>query len=466
MTCPAAPPPGISAPSKASARELKDVTVEVSVLDRRVFLDVCTAMREAEGESKGAGAEFVRLARLMEVRDDAGTKVLAAKTGLFRGEYPVKPSELLYTSVLATTLAQFIPRVGGFASRVLHQVPERTDGKIDICVYAERGPDAWNPVALFEFGLRVPSTAKRDQVVAYGVNVSPQLDAEHVLLAVEVIVAPPDRLDVWCWLRVRAVRLEEKEKIGVTPTLWEGPLDAGAVERLLVAVELVGRANFQRHDSWQVVKNSSFGDGFVWKAYDYRGRAVAVEEKDRRSPEYSLRFIPGCQSVMSEPDFAVIRYPFVEGAHVPSSVGQFKTLIEEVRRMHQQGVVHGDLRASNVVFGPRGRVTVIDFDLAGPQDVRRYPAGFCRDIDDGKRARDASAGRPLLFSHDWYAVAAMMRMCALGDEVPVWRDLCDRVEGGNFAGDVFADLEKLSAVAISSFSGVPAKAGTGSPERK
>lgn len=450
------PPPGIAAPSKPSARELEKQTRSLSVLDRRVFLDLCVAMRSKRENSSEAGDEFLRIMRLLEGQDKKGQLFpKETEAGLFRGRYAVKASEMLYTSVLATKLAQLVPQVGGFPTRVLHQVPEWKDGKIDICIYAERSQRIWSPVVLFEFGLRCASKSKHDQVVAYGVNVAPQLEAGHVLLAVEVIVAPDDNLAATGWLRLSAMRLAEGRQVGVSPILWEGLLDSVAVSRLFEAVEIVACANFGSPDPWRMIKNAAFGGDFVWKVFDYRGRNV--EEGDRRSPLYALRYVPGCECVLGQvgEDFVVIRYPFLKGSHVPSSVGQWVEVLKHVRSFHQDKIVHGDLRASNIVFGPDQSATIIDFDLAGIHNERPYPNGFNLKIEDGSRARGASEGRKLLFSHDWFAVAAMMKMCTVEREEGAWRAAWGQLEKLELSeadvDDVITVLDKCSDVEITSF---------------
>ena len=231
----------------------------------------------------------------------------------------------------------------------------------------------WVPVCLFEFGLRCSSLDKHAQTLAYSVNVCPQLPPAHLLLAVEVILHPCDRPAELGWLRVSGVRHAEPRQIG-SVLLWEGPLNALSASKMFAAADMVAQGNTQPSLDWTPIKNAAIGDGYVWKIYDYRRRTVAAQ--DQRSPVHSLTYIPDCAVVCKSTDLVVIRYPYLEGTHQPRSVAQWITLICCVQRLHKDGIVHGDLRFSNVVFGSRDEmVTVIDYDFAGEVAQKTYHRG-------------------------------------------------------------------------------------------
>jgi hypothetical protein len=161
----------------------------------------------------------------------------------------------------------------------LHQVPERSDGKMDICLYLEEDV-TWAPVCFFEFGLNCASRQKYSQAIAYSVNLSPQLLPGHVALDVEIVLSATDHADELGWMRVYGFRLIEGRKVGFV-NIWQGPLTAHSVSRLLSAIEIVAKSNFSLlvPSLWQQVKNSCLEEDFVWKVFDYRERKVCEAEK-------------------------------------------------------------------------------------------------------------------------------------------------------------------------------------------
>ena len=101
----------------------------------------------------------------------------------------------------------------------------------------------------------------------------------------------------------------------------------------------------------------------------------------RRSPDmYSKSDLTSIELVVdwassSDPEdkLQIISYDAVPGVHSPSVIGHFTRLLKKIAQLHQQGIVHGDLRFSNVVFsepsddkddadGSLINSTIIDFD--------------------------------------------------------------------------------------------------------
>jgi hypothetical protein len=465
----------VQSPSTASVKQIERWSEQLSLLDRRLLVDVAIVMHSAQIDKLrlDLGQEFIRMVNLIDERDASGEPLaVGIRNGLFRNEYAVKRSELLYTSVLASKLGKLVPRLVDREAHWLHQIPERSDGKMDICLYLEEGVSTWAPVCFFEFGLNCASRQKYNQAIAYGVNVSPQLLPDHVALEVEIILSATDHADELGWMRLYGFRLVEGRKVGFA-NIWQGPLTAHSVSRLLSAIEMVARSNFSPigHRPWHQVKNSCLEEDFVWKVFDYRERKVP--EGERRSPEFSLKFIPKCEKVVEAVDMTLIRYPRIQGSHTPQAVRQWMSVIESVLGFHAANIVHGDLRASNIIFhDDKEGATIIDFDLAGENGRKVYPKGFNTKINDGARApRSVNEGRPLLFEHDWFAIGAMMKLCVLEDcEQEDWLEACRLLEEANVSrevvGKVLGLLEKCKDTTISAFKFVSEEnPGTGSPER-
>jgi hypothetical protein len=210
-----------------------------------VFVDVGVAMHSPRIEENwiGLGQEFIRIVCLMEGRDASGKRFTeAVRSGLFRSEYPVMRSELLYTSVLASKLGKIVPRLVDKEAHCLHQVTERSGGKMDICVYLEEDV-TWAPVCFFEFGMDCGPRQKYNHSLAHGVNLSPQLLSDHIGLDVEIILSATDHVDELGWMRVYGFRLVKGRKVGFA-NIWQGPLNAKSVSQLLSSIEIVARSSF------------------------------------------------------------------------------------------------------------------------------------------------------------------------------------------------------------------------------
>jgi hypothetical protein len=97
-------------------------------------------------------------------------------------------------------------------------------------------------------------------------------------------------------------------------------------------------------------------------------------------------------------ELVVISIPFVEGNHFASTVEDFIPVVRALKRMHEEGYVHGDIRCFNIIFG-KG---LIDLDFGGRIESARYPPGYQDSLRDGQRL--GSAGQSIAKWHDWYAL--------------------------------------------------------------
>jgi serine/threonine-protein kinase len=91
---------------------------------------------------------------------------------------------------------------------------------------------------------------------------------------------------------------------------------------------------------------------------------------------------PGLQQLLSEPNAPFMVFAYVEGESLCSYVKRHQPLpIDEVLRIgarladtlqyvHDQGIVHRDVKPENVIIGPDGRITLMDFGIALRQASR------------------------------------------------------------------------------------------------
>jgi hypothetical protein len=86
-------------------------------------------------------------------------------------------------------------------------------------------------------------------------------------------------------------------------------------------------------------------DGYMYKAFRTGSDRNASMYRHLSVPvEYVVRRIRG---------MTIIRYPKIEGGHVPQTLAHVCSLLGAVIALHHNGVVHADLRFYNVVFKVR-----------------------------------------------------------------------------------------------------------------
>jgi hypothetical protein len=77
------------------------------------------------------------------------------------------------------------------------------------------------------------------------------------------------------------------------------------------------------------------------------------------------------------------------------------TVKELILGLQQRNCVHGDIRRSNLLIGPKGSVKLLDFDWAGTIGVARYPRRINPMIDTwNKRPEGVEDGALITFEHD------------------------------------------------------------------
>lgn len=466
----------VQTPSSASLSDVEACCESMSLLSSPIYLDVIrefvSTTKQPTGEfEEEEGALLLEVLHLCERKTVKGRPFLdGLSQGLFAESGGGALNESLSSATLCASLAALRPMVGGQSARWLHQVPERAGGEVDIqlCVVSRDDPRVWAPVMVMEVGRSRAKDGKHTQASAYAINVSTQLvHITDVFLLAELVLHPTGSSGAFAWLTLTGCHLGSERRLARVP-LWNGPLSAASFVHLLRACDMVAAWNTREDPGvapWRRLNaNVAISGGRVYKVFDYRGRKVPEEE--RRQAALSLRWIPCCEVEVECDDCVVISYPRLEGNHKPTSVGHFSTLIEHVRGLHERGVIHGDIRASNVIFGPGQAARLIDFDLAGDGD-RRYPSGFNHDIEDGTRHRGATAGRCLDFMHDCAALAGLMEMVELCPKCAWWEDARTAVEEGDLGGALRL-LEAHRDASLTFGQGAEAQAeskGTGSPER-
>ena len=171
-------------------------------------------------------------------------------------------------------------------------------------------------------------------------------------------------------------------------------------------------------------------ENIVYKIFDYRQRE---QLPDQRTIQCNCNFLPNAQLYYSGTSVNIISYDFIPGSHAPQHCAQLRAVVENLLLLHNQNYVHGDIRASNIVFADDFKKSqLIDFDFCGKDSRTRYPQYFNRDIDDGQRHEDAVGGALLAKCHDWHSLAFVFATCAPYYECfsDHYSDMCEYVRLG------------------------------------
>ena len=115
---------------------------------------------------------------------------------------------------------------------------------------------------------------------------------------------------------------------------------------------------------------------------------------------HSMIFSAGSLSMLGQVE--VISVPFYQGCHECKNIQQAITLIKWFIELHDEGFVHGDIRAFNLVFSDDGSKP-IDFDFGGAIGKVKFPPGYVRTLDDGVRPNSAPS-KPITTEHDLLAL--------------------------------------------------------------
>ena len=216
-------------------------------------------------------------------------------------------------------------------------------------------------------------------------------------------------------------------------------------------------------------QNVLLHENYVYKSYDYRNRIELVEayRRDHRMYRFA-RF--NVQTIVdhenrdqSSSSLHIIKYPYIEGSSSPSHVIHFYDIVCELRNLHEQRIVFGDVRLANMVFKPltvdtfnggmmpdltsqRGKddysSCFIDFDYARVAGEGVYPPKYNINVPDGPRHDEARALEPLQTIHDCFSLGSIMGYFCLDhdpslEHATLWTDIVTTVMKGDLADAIY-----------------------------
>jgi len=429
-------------------------------------LKALTSQENVQNVTTCATQLVATLRRFSEQKDGTG---LASKSAI-RAK-----GEVAWSSAIAECCGRYL---GSEKLRWYHQMGT-TEGVPDIVVAFDDGTKL-QPVAVVEFGFL--GDEKKWQCLAYGSNLTHSvvrlLECTDVPILAMTWGLNKDELDQGqCVLRVVGASpyAAEDDKFSAID-VWAGDVNVANVALLLQAIITTAtatQASAPPQEAWtyhgQNVAICRRDDtGNVFKLYDYRPsvRGVDIPQQQRRNFELLQRKL-GAVVVVKAPDLVLLKYNYVEGDHHATSARQFKSAIEALRELHKGGIVHGDVRALNMLFAEE-RCTFIDYDFAG---MKAYPANYVSTgLHDVGRHNDAVANRPPKEEHDWFALASVMEMheCVADVANGTWEKVCEDVRSGNVDAAIAA-IDKLDDQTLEPIDALKSVStrhlGTGRPPR-
>eukprot|EP00047_Mylnosiga_fluctuans_P013834 m.33657 g.33657 ORF g.33657 m.33657 type:complete len:359 (-) comp5129_c0_seq2:222-1298(-) len=156
------------------------------------------------------------------------------------------------------------------------------------------------------------------------------------------------------------------------------------------------------------------GDGYVHKYFNNLHRKMETEIVRSTVVWAALsrcEFVAGRLPATKADELGqvfIIRYRFIEGGPVASTIAQFVAIINDLLTIHQAGFCHADVREANIVFTTRAEDSkLIDLDLSGRANVDTYPPHYYP-IPDGVRHPDALPNATMTTAHDRFSLAAIM----------------------------------------------------------
>jgi hypothetical protein len=383
----------------------------------------------------------------------------------------LETKDLVLTSLFAALL-QHHQSVDSESPTILwcHQM-QVAGGKMDVCGYQRVG-NGWTPRVVWEFA--VDNTVKDSQLFGYVNNLDHQRDAKTKLLVIGaiVIISQVSTISLKAYYKVND---GNNFKLAVVD-LYEGLWDAQSLTKVLHAIQCWLQTDAREFECGTTEsdgvnelridgRNVLIHDDVVTKVFDYRKREVIPLNRRNHTP--SVQYIPNCELVVGEEDLAIIRYPFIAGNHLPASCKQVIGVLRHLMQIHDDGNIHMDIRASNLVFNENGGGSVIDFDFCSPVSDAVYPANYCINIGDGSRDKDVKAGGIGTIGHDCFSLASVLRLCAPdnNDFASHWEEICSLIQNVKLQEALDKICNSSEDYNLSSTAQIPQGPGTGSPPK-
>ncbi len=133
------------------------------------------------------------------------------------------------------------------------------------------------------------------------------------------------------------------------------------------------------------------------------------ENNSSKQPNKDVMELMGINDVelikLSE-EYSLLSYSYLEGLHEPNFTQQFAVVAHKLKRLHDEGLVHGDVRIGNIIFtAVRDQAYLIDFDYTAKQG-EMYPPKYNSSL--AERHDGAKEYYKMEFDHDWFSLIYVM----------------------------------------------------------
>eukprot|EP00301_Raphidiophrys_heterophryoidea_P028011 c993_g1_i1.p1 GENE.c993_g1_i1~~c993_g1_i1.p1 ORF type:complete len:600 (+),score=102.88 c993_g1_i1:104-1801(+) len=151
------------------------------------------------------------------------------------------------------------------------------------------------------------------------------------------------------------------------------------------------------------------------------------------------------------PDMCVLKYQYIAKEETGTKTGKhFLDILQAIEHLHAKGIVHGDIRISNMIFNANGG-SLIDYDFAGKNGEHKYPSQY-NVAADYNRHPEAKPDSALEFKHDLYSMGVIMEKF----QPPIttrsnvaWNEMCRSLkEGKTSAESAKKTLEDFRSVSL------------------
>lgn len=323
--------------------------------------------------------------------------------------------------------------------------PTHPGGKVDVAMLLSRpNPDAPGRLNTFlpcflELKPGEQKTSQSYQTLAEGLLACKRNGHYDVPILGGVLTCRPPQVKLWCFVKQSGVlvqvylgRLSLETVDGVNQLI-----DLLAFWTSMVARRLDDRQIPRREESslkysrTLIFKESEEKKMMVFKAFR--------RDNQDASFVFNLEHIPEAKQRAESDHFVVIEYPYIPAVKaMPSSSKDFVGVLQDLQRLNQAGLVHGDIRLANMIFA-QDRSHLIDYDFCGQDQKSCYPSGYNLSLEDTLRHPDLllANDNPKLMRqlHDWYSMSAIMGAFepSSANDAQRWKDIRRLVLQGKLA---------------------------------
>lgn len=127
-----------------------------------------------------------------------------------------------------------------------------------------------------------------------------------------------------------------------------------------------------------------------------------------KKPNADMMTLLGVKNVEVErlsKEYCLLSYSLLNGRHEPSYIEQFVVIAQKLEMLHGQGMVHGDVRLGNLLFGQsKQEAYLIDFDYTAECGTP-YPYNYNTVPERHESARGENRMEQV---HDWYSLIYLL----------------------------------------------------------